>query len=570
VAAPPAAAPLPHPAPSAMSYTERLLYTSSPRHPGIFAPGTPTATPDMVAADECDGDEAGALVAAACTGTDTDTDTGSTRDAPAVRSPRAAWALFVEESRRLWAIGAPIALNIICLYGTNSTTQIFAGHIGNLELSAVAVGLSVVSNFSFGFLLGMGSALETLCGQAFGAGQVSMLGVYMQRSWIILAASAALLTPLYVYAAPLLRLLGQDPAMAAAAGDFTIAIIPQMFALALNFPAQKFLQAQSKVGVLAWIGVAALLAHVALLALFVTALGWGVAGAALAYDLSSWLTSLAQLAYVVGWCRDGWTGLSRAAFTDLWAFVRLSLASAVMLCLEMWYMMLLVVLTGHLDDAEIAVDSIAIWFGPRPSSIRLSSVLNTLHSPLLIMDRFEQHEHQRVGGDAVHRPQRGHQVINISYSVSLVHPFIPERNGTERTMLTWLPRTMHACMQRPRVQRAGFGAAPGDQVRGGGGAGAVAGVGAAGHGARAGDAGPVPSHLHGRQAAAESRLQHRLPAGRDHGSQQHPARHLGRRRGRWLAGRRRLHQPRLLLRLRPPARLHLRLPLQIRGQGTDY
>ncbi|AQK55390.1 Putative MATE efflux family protein [Zea mays] len=241
----------------------------------------------MVAADECDGDEAGALVAAACTGTGTDT--GSTQDAPAVRSPRAAWALFVEESRRLWAIGAPIALNIICLYGTNSTTQIFAGHIGNLELSAVAVGLSVVSNFSFGFLLGMGSALETLCGQAFGAGQVSMLGVYMQRSWIILAASAALLTPLYVYAAPLLRLLGQDPAMAAAAGDFTI---------------------------------------VALLALFVTALGWGVAGAALAYDLSSWLTSLAQLAYVVGWCRDGWTGLSRAAFTDLWAFVRLSLASA--------------------------------------------------------------------------------------------------------------------------------------------------------------------------------------------------------------------------------------------------
>jgi Na+-driven multidrug efflux pump len=429
-----------------MSYTERLLYTSSPRHPGIFAPGTPTATPDMVAADECDGDEAGALVAAACTGTGTDT--GSTQDAPAVRSPRAAWALFVEESRRLWAIGAPIALNIICLYGTNSTTQIFAGHIGNLELSAVAVGLSVVSNFSFGFLLGMGSALETLCGQAFGAGQVSMLGVYMQRSWIILAASAALLTPLYVYAAPLLRLLGQDPAMAAAAGDFTIAIIPQMFALALNFPAQKFLQAQSKVGVLAWIGVAALLAHVALLALFVTALGWGVAGAALAYDLSSWLTSLAQLAYVVGWCRDGWTGLSRAAFTDLWAFVRLSLASAVMLCLEMWYMMLLVVLTGHLDDAEIAVDSIAIWFGPRPSSIRLSSVLNTLHSPLLIMDRFEQHEHQRVGGDAVHRPQRGHQVINISFSVSFVHPFIPERNGTERTMLTWLPRTMHACSVR--------------------------------------------------------------------------------------------------------------------------
>jgi multidrug resistance protein, MATE family len=282
-------------------------------------------------------------------------------DAPSVRSPRAAWAVFAEESRRLWAIGAPIAFNIICLYGTNSTTQIFAGHIGNRELSAVAIGLSVVSNFSFGFLLGMGSALETLCGQAFGAGQVAMLGVYMQRSWIILSASALLLTPLYLYAAPILRLLGQDDDIAAAAGSFTLGIIPQMFALAVNFPTQKFLQAQSKVAVLAWVGFAALAAHVGLLALFVSVLGWGVAGAAAAYDVSSWLTSLAQVAYVVGWCRDGWTGLSRAAFQELWAFVKLSLASAVMLCLEIWYMMVLVVLTGHLDDAEIAVDSISIW-----------------------------------------------------------------------------------------------------------------------------------------------------------------------------------------------------------------
>jgi MATE family multidrug resistance protein len=347
---------------SGVAHTRSPHARRSPRHPGGISPA------DMVVAvcddddDDDEEEEAGALVAAI----------GSTRDAPAVHSPRAAWAVFVKESRRLWAIAAPIAFNIMCMYGTNSTTQIFAGHIGNRELSAVAIGLSVVSNFSFGFLLGMGSALETLCGQAYGAGQVAMLGVYMQRSWIVLAASAALLTPLYVYAAPVLRLLGQDEGIAGAAGTFTRGIIPQMFALAVNFPAQKFLQAQSKVGVMAWIGLAALLAHVALLALLVSVLGWGVAGAALAYDTSSWLTSLAQVAYVVGWCPDGWTGLSRAAFTDLWAFVKLSLASAVMLCLEMWYMMLLVVLTGHLDDAEIAVDSIAIWLvrcGGRTSTL---------------------------------------------------------------------------------------------------------------------------------------------------------------------------------------------------------
>ncbi|CAL9086646.1 unnamed protein product [Musa acuminata var. zebrina] len=34
----------------------------------------------------------------------------------------------------------------------------------------------------------MGSDLETLCGQAVGAGQLHILGIYMQRSWIITSA----------------------------------------------------------------------------------------------------------------------------------------------------------------------------------------------------------------------------------------------------------------------------------------------------------------------------------------------------------------------------------------------
>lgn len=210
----------------------------------------------------------------------------------------------------------------------------------------------------------MASALETLCGQAYGAGQTGTLGIYMQRSWLILSVSAILLTPLYVFAGQILRLLGQDDRIAAAAGEFTLLILPQMFSLALAFPAQKFLQAQSKVAALAWISLAALAAHVAMLALFVSWLGWGLPGAALAYDVTSWAIAVAQLVYVVSCCGDdggGWGGLSWEAFRGLWEFAKLSLASAVMLCLEIWYMMVLVVLTGRLDDAEIAVGSVSIW-----------------------------------------------------------------------------------------------------------------------------------------------------------------------------------------------------------------
>ncbi|XP_037461736.1 protein DETOXIFICATION 35-like [Triticum dicoccoides] len=281
-------------------------------------------------------------------------------DAAAVSTAREAARMAWDESKRLWGIGTPIAIATLSMYAVSSVTTIFVGHLGNLPLAAASIGLSVFSTFSLGFLLGMGSALETLCGQAFGAGQVAMLGVYLQRSWIVLIAAALLMVPFYVFAEPLLLAVGQDPVLAREAARFSLYILPGALSFAVNFPTGKFLQAQSKVLVLAWIGVAGLCFHVALTYLLVTVLGWGTPGAAAAYDLSLWAIALGQAAYIIGWCKDGWRGWSMAAFHDMWAFVKLSLESAVMLCLEIWYLGMITVLTGNLQDAQIAVDSLGV------------------------------------------------------------------------------------------------------------------------------------------------------------------------------------------------------------------
>lgn len=88
----------------------------------------------------------------------------------------------------------------------------------------------------------MGSALATLCGQAYGAGQLEMMGIYLQRSWIILNSCALLLCLFYVFATPLLSLLGQSPEISKAAGKLSLWMIPQLFAYAVNFATAKFLQ----------------------------------------------------------------------------------------------------------------------------------------------------------------------------------------------------------------------------------------------------------------------------------------------------------------------------------------
>lgn len=266
-----------------------------------------------------------------------------------------------QESKLLWHIAFPAILTAVFQFSIGFVTVGFVGHIGSVELAAVTVVENVIEGFAYGVLLGMGSALETLCGQAVGAGQVGMLGVYIQRSWIICGATAVLLTPTYLFTAPILRALRQPADVARVAGAYCRWVLPQLFAYAANFPLQKFFQAQSRVWVVTAISGAALALHVALNYVFVARMGHGLPAAAAVGNVTWWLVIAAQVAYLVsGRFEDAWRGFSRLAFANLAAFVKLSLASAVMLCLELWYYTAVLILVGFLKNARLQIDVMSI------------------------------------------------------------------------------------------------------------------------------------------------------------------------------------------------------------------
>ncbi|KAK2354651.1 MATE efflux family protein [Trifolium repens] len=299
---------------------------------------------------------------------------------------------FIVESKKLWYLAGPAIFTSISQYSLGAVTQVFAGQVGTLQLAAVSIENSVIAGFCLGITLGMGSALETLCGQAFGAGKLDMLGIYMQRSWLILNATAVILSLLYIFADPLLKLIGQTIAISEAAGVFALWMIPQLFAYAMNYPIQKFLQAQSKIMVMAWISAVALVGHTFFSWLLMLRLRWGLVGAAVVLNSSWWFIVVAQIVYVLsGSCGEAWSGFSFQAFQNLWGFVRLSLASAVMMCLEVWYFMALILFAGYLENAEVSVDALSIctnilgWtvmasFGVNAAvSVRVSNELGASH-----------------------------------------------------------------------------------------------------------------------------------------------------------------------------------------------
>lgn len=180
--------------------------------------------------------------------------------------------------------------------------------------------------------LGMASALETLCGQAYGAKKYYMLGVYLQRSWIVLSICCVVTLPLFLFATPVLKAVGQPADVAELSGVVAVYFLPLHFSFAFQFPLQRFLQSQLKNSVIAWVNLSAFLVHVLLSWLVVYRFQLGLLGTALTLNISWWIIVIGLFLYTVcGGCPLTWTGFSAEAFVGLWDFLKLSASSGVML-----------------------------------------------------------------------------------------------------------------------------------------------------------------------------------------------------------------------------------------------
>ncbi|KAJ6876339.1 protein DETOXIFICATION 24-like [Populus alba x Populus x berolinensis] len=177
--------------------------------------------------------------------------------------------------------------------------------------------------------IGMSSATETLCGQAFGARHDHMMGIYLQRSWIVDGAAATILLPLVIFAAPIFRLLGQEEDVAIAAGNMSPWFIPYVYYLVFSLTIQMYLQAQLKNKVVGWFSAISFVLHILLSWIFVNKLELGTAGAMGALTISTWSLVIGLLVYIFGgWCPNTWKGFTKAAFADILPVVKLSISSA--------------------------------------------------------------------------------------------------------------------------------------------------------------------------------------------------------------------------------------------------
>ncbi|KAK9167375.1 hypothetical protein Scep_002566 [Stephania cephalantha] len=269
---------------------------------------------------------------------------------------------LIEEMKRQVRLAGPLMSVSFLMYCVQVISVMFVGHLGELPLSGASMATSFASVTGFSLLNGMGSALDTLCGQSYGAKQYHMVGIHMQRAMVVALLVSVPIALIWANTGHILVAIGQDPEISMEAGKYARFMIPSIFAYGLVQCHTRFLQAQNNVlPMMLSTGFATLL-HFFVCWILVLKSGLGNKGAAIANATTYWINLLILASYVnfSSACMNTWSGFSCEAFHKILDFIKLAIPSAAMVCLEIWTFELVVLLSGFLPNPKLETSVLSI------------------------------------------------------------------------------------------------------------------------------------------------------------------------------------------------------------------
>ncbi|CAN6313508.1 unnamed protein product [Urochloa humidicola] len=267
------------------------------------------------------------------------------------------------EARAIGRVSVPMAVTGLVMYSRALISMLFLGRLGELALAGGSLALGFANITGYSVLSGLALGMEPICGQAFGARRGKLLALALHRTVLLLLAVALPISLLWVTSTGyLLKLLGQDAAVAEAAQTFAAYASADLAVLAVLHPLRVYLRSQNLTLPITACSLFSVLLHGPINYLLVDRLGMGVAGVALAVALTDLNLLLALLCFLAisGAHRDSWVGPTSDCLRGWPALLRLAVPTATAVCLEWWWYELMIVLSGLLPSPRATVASMGI------------------------------------------------------------------------------------------------------------------------------------------------------------------------------------------------------------------
>ncbi|KAK1416095.1 hypothetical protein QVD17_31883 [Tagetes erecta] len=275
---------------------------------------------------------------------------------------RLTWRVLVTEMKKLGFVAGPMVAVTLSQYLLQVIAVTMVGHLGELALSSTSIAISFTSVTGFSLIMGMSSALETLCGQAYGAQQYKKVGIQTYTAIFSLLLVCVPLSIFWRYTGSLLVLIGQNPLISQEAGEFITWLIPALFASAIIQPLIRYFQMQSMLLPMLASSTFALCLHIPLCWALVYKTGLGNVGAAISIGVAMWSNAIFLFFYMKysPACAKTRSPISLEVFQGMKQFFSFAIPSAVMICLEWWSYEFLILLSGLLPNPELETSVLSV------------------------------------------------------------------------------------------------------------------------------------------------------------------------------------------------------------------
>ncbi|XP_057436497.1 protein DETOXIFICATION 9-like isoform X2 [Lotus japonicus] len=270
---------------------------------------------------------------------------------------------FWLEFKKVGSMAAPMVAVTVSQYLLQVVSLMMVGHIGILaSFSGVAIATSFAEVTGFGVLLGMAGALETLCGQTYGAEDFRKIGNYTCCAICTLTLVCVPITLIWIFTDKILLLFGQEPEISHAAREYCMCLIPALYGYAVLQSLIRYFQTQSMIFPMVFSSIAVLCLHVPICWGLVFKLGMGHVGAAFAIAISYWLNVIGLGLYMnySPACEKTKIVFSSSALLSIAEFFRFAIPSGLMFCFEWWSFELLTLLAGLLPNPQLETSILSV------------------------------------------------------------------------------------------------------------------------------------------------------------------------------------------------------------------
>lgn len=274
------------------------------------------------------------------------------------------WPEVKSEAFTIMNLAMQIALQSMCSYGMTFFSVAFVGRLGAFALSVSALATSMYNVTGLSILVGFNTAMDTLCGQAYGGGNYEKVGIVLQRGTGIATVGFVIFSLMYTQMETLLLWLGQDPVISHAAARYMWLMVPGLAAAVSGDLMKRYLMAQTVV-------LPSMIATAVATALspiynwyFIYYLDWGLDGAAVAYGAAMLTMAVLTLAVILyrdhklkGTPEQTWHGWSKRGFSGWGQYMSLATPATIMVCLEWWTSEVIIIFAGwlHNPNTQVAV-----------------------------------------------------------------------------------------------------------------------------------------------------------------------------------------------------------------------